>query len=258
MKAVILAGGLGTRLSEETAVRPKPMVEVGGEPILWHIMKAYSHHGIDDFIICAGYKGNVITEWLATYRLRHSDVTFSLRGDTIEHRNSRLPDWRVTVAQTGLESMTGGRIRRIRHYVDDGAFCLTYGDGVGDIDLTELVAFHRAEGREATMTVVQPPGRFGAVQFRTEGGSEVTHFKEKPDGDGGWINGGFFVVEPRAIDRIAGDHTVWEQEPLQTLAHDGQLSAYRHPGYWQPMDTLRDRNELERRWAEGCAPWKVW
>lgn len=257
MKAVILAGGLGTRLSEETAIRPKPMVEIGGFPILWHILKTYSHHGIDDFVICAGYKGEVIAEWFARYRLRNCDVTFDLGTGEVTYLTPTREHWRVTVVNTGLESMTGGRLRRVRDHLGDEPFCFTYGDGVADVDITRLIELHHAEGRDATMTVVQPPGRFGAVTM-SAGKSLVEGFHEKPNGDGGWINGGFFVLDPVVIDRIEGDLTVWEQEPLRGLAHDGQLTAYRHAGFWQPMDTLRDKHELEKLWSTGTAPWKVW
>jgi glucose-1-phosphate cytidylyltransferase len=256
MKAVILAGGLGTRLAEETGVRPKPMVEIGGMPILWHIMKIYSAHGINDFIICAGYKGYMIKEYFANYFVRSSDVTFDLANNAVQvHANNAEP-WRVTVVDTGEKSMTGGRLRRVRQYLD-GTFCFTYGDGVSNVDISELVRFHQRQGRVATMTAVQPEGRFGALTFAT-GVDRVTGFKEKPKGDGGWINGGFFVLEPRAIDYIDGDDTTWEDEPLRRLAADGQLVAYRHSEFWHPMDTLRDRELLETLWRSGTAPWKVW
>lgn len=257
MKAVILAGGLGTRLSEETAIRPKPMVEIGGFPILWHILKIYSHHGINDFVICAGYKGHVIAEWFQSFRLRSCDVTFDLGTGEVHYHNEPDEKWRVTVVDTGDHTMTGGRLRRVRRWLGDETFCLTYGDGVADVDITDQIAFHRREGRAATMTVVQPPGRFGAVSL-AEGQTEIEHFKEKPIGDGSWINGGFFVLEPSVIDRIEGDDTVWEQDPLRSLARDGELGAYRHTGYWQAMDTLRDKVELERLWSSGEANWKVW
>lgn len=257
MKAVILAGGLGTRLSEETTVRPKPMVEIGEQPILWHILKTYSHYGITDFIVCAGYKGHMISEWFANYRLRTADVTFDFSDHSINYHEDSAEKWRVSVVHTGEETMTGGRLSRVRDYLGDETFCFTYGDGVADINITELVDFHRTEGREATMTVVQPAGRFGAVTLHP-GQTEVDSFMEKPRGDGAWINGGFFVLEPSAIDRIAGDATVWEQEPMRSLAQDGQLSAYRHEGFWQPMDTLRDRALLESLWDSGEPPWKVW
>jgi glucose-1-phosphate cytidylyltransferase len=261
MKVVILAGGYGTRLSEETAVRPKPMVEIGEHPILWHIMKLYGAWGITDFIICCGYKGWMIKEYFANYALYSSDVTFDLTADEMEvHRRGSEP-WRVTVVDTGLETMTGGRLKRAREYLDDDTFALTYGDGVANVDLRALVAFHREQGVLATLTAVQPPGRFGALVLE-RGQTRITSFHEKPpgdaDGEDAWINGGFFVLEPGVMDYIAGDATVWEREPLEALAHDKQLAAYRHEGFWQPMDTLRDRTVLERLWAEGTAPWKVW
>lgn len=257
MKAVILAGGLGTRLSEETSVRPKPMVEVGGYPILWHIMKTYSHHGIDDFVVCCGYKGSVIKEWFASYYLNLSDVTFDLAKNTVEHHNGRSEAWRVTLVDTGDATMTGGRLRRVREYLGDETFCLTYGDGVANVNVTASIAFHRRHGRDATMTVVQPPGRFGAVVLHGDQ-TIVDSFSEKPAGDGAWINGGYFVLEPTVIDRIADDQSVWEQEPLRGLARDRQLEAYQHDGFWQPMDTLRDKQLLETMWASGDTPWKVW
>lgn len=257
MKAVLLAGGLGTRLSEETTVRPKPMVEVGGYPILWHIMKAYSHHGINEFIVCCGYKGAVIKEWFANYYRNLSDITIDLARNEIDYHGGRAEPWRITLVDTGDASMTGGRLRRVREFLGDETFCMTYGDGVADIDITASVAFHRAHGCEATMSVVQPAGRFGAVVL-SEGQTAVEAFSEKPAGDGAWINGGYFVLEPAVIDRIQGDDTVWEQGPLRTLAQDGQLEAFQHAGFWQPMDTLRDRHLLEELWAEGRAPWKVW
>ncbi|MFZ0160059.1 MAG: glucose-1-phosphate cytidylyltransferase [Kineosporiaceae bacterium] len=256
MKAVILAGGLGTRLSEETALRPKPMVEVGSYPILWHIMKTYSSYGVDDFVICCGYKQEVIKDWFATYALRTSDVTFDLAKGTVEVHRARTETWRVTLVDTGIDSMTGGRLKRVREHLD-GTFCFTYGDGVADVNIEDLLAFHRTQGRKATMTAVQPPGRFGALVLH-EDQTQIRHFHEKPVGDGAWINGGYFVLEPEVLDYIDGDHTVWEQEPLRELAKDGQLSAFRHLGFWQPMDTVRDRDVLERHWAEGTAPWKVW
>jgi glucose-1-phosphate cytidylyltransferase len=257
MKAVILAGGLGTRISEETHLKPKPMIEIGGRPILWHIMKIYSAHRIHDFVICVGYKGYLIKEYFANYFLHMSDVTFDMVHNRMEVHQRNAEPWRVTVVDTGDETMTGGRLRRIRSYLgdDDEPFCFTYGDGVADVDITALVAFHRAQGREATVTAVQPPGRFGALGIEA---GRVTSFQEKPVGDGAWINGGFFVVEPRAIARIAGDSTSWETAPLESLARDGQLSAYHHRGFWRPMDTLRDKVQLEEMWASGKAPWKVW
>jgi glucose-1-phosphate cytidylyltransferase len=256
MKAVILAGGLGTRLSEETSVRPKPMVEIGGKPILWHIMKIYSAHGVNDFVICCGFKGYLIKEYFANYFLHMSDVTFDMQKNEMLVHNRKAEPWRVTLVDTGEETMTGGRLRLVGDYVrDEPAFCLSYGDGVSDVDVSALLAFHRAHGRQATVTAVQPPGRYGALQMN---GDAVEAFVEKPLGDGGWINGGFFVLSPRCIDRIAGDATVWEQEPLTSLAADGELMAFTHGGFWQPMDTLREKNLLEDLWKSGRAPWKVW
>ena len=257
MKAVVLAGGLGTRLSEETSVRPKPMVEIGGRPILWHIMKIYAAHGITDFVICAGYKGHVIKEYFATYFLRHANVTFDLRQNTMALHGVDAEPWRVTVVDTGEASMTGGRIRRVRDFVAGETFCLTYGDGVSDVDVSALVAFHKRQGRLLTLTATQPEGRFGALTLGADE-TAITHFKEKPGGDGAWINGGFFVCEPGVIDYIVDDATVWEQEPLRRLADEGQLSAYKHGGFWQPMDTLRDKDYLEGLWRSGNAPWKAW
>lgn len=256
MKAVILAGGLGTRLSEETAVRPKPMVEIGGMPILWHILKMYSSHGIDDFIVCCGYKGYVIKEYFANYFLHMSDVTFDLRGNSMHVHQKRAEPWKVTLVDTGDATMTGGRILRIADHVrDEEAFCLTYGDGVGDVDIGASIAFHRGHGKAATVTATYPPGRFGALDIRD---GEVRSFQEKPRGDGAMINGGFFVLSPRVLGYIDGDDTLWEQEPLQRLAADGELMAWQHRGFWQPMDTLRDRTQLEDLWASGKAPWKTW
>jgi glucose-1-phosphate cytidylyltransferase len=258
MKAVILAGGHGTRLSEETAVRPKPMVEIGGRPILWHIMKIYSAHGVTDFVVCCGYKGWVIKEYFAQYALRSSDVTFDLARDAVEIHERRAEPWRVTVLDTGFETMTGGRAKRARPYLDDETFCLTYGDGVADVDLTDLIAFHRHQGTLATLTAVQPPGRFGALVL-DEGQTLLSSFAEKSqDRESAWINGGFFVLEPEALDYVAGDDTVWEREPLERLAKDQTLAAYRHEGFWQPMDTLRDKMVLERMWEREGTPWKVW
>lgn len=257
MKAVILAGGLGTRLAEETSIKPKPMVEIGSKPILWHIMKIYSSHGINDFIICLGYKGYVIKEYFANYFLHSSDVTFDMSTNGMEVHHQYVEPWRVTLVDTGEATMIGGRIKRIIDdgYVDDGNFCLTYGDGVSDVNITELISFHDKEGRMATVTGVQPPGRFGAIEFSS---NEVTGFKEKPQGDGGWINGGFFVLSPQVINYIEGDDTVWEQEPMENLALDAQLSLFKHSGFWHPMDTLRDKRYLESLWATAKAPWKVW
>ncbi|HEX2189565.1 MAG TPA: glucose-1-phosphate cytidylyltransferase [Longimicrobiaceae bacterium] len=257
MKAVILAGGFGTRISEESSVRPKPMVEIGGEPILWHIMKTYSAHGINDFVVCLGYKGYVIKEYFADYYLRVADVTFDIRNHRVEvHRNGAEP-WRVTLVETGGATMTGGRLRRVRDHVGDETFCMTYGDGVSDVNVSELVEFHRREGVLGTLTAVQPPGRFGAFPL-AEGEHRIGGFREKPAGDGAWINGGFFVLEPQVFDYIEGDDTVWEREPMEGLARDGQLAAYRHAGFWQPMDTLRDKTVLNELWESGRAPWKVW
>jgi glucose-1-phosphate cytidylyltransferase len=258
MKAVILAGGLGTRLSEETVLRPKPMIEIGGFPILWHILKIYSAHGINDFVICAGYKGYVIKEYFANYFLHMSDVTFDMAGNTMEVHHKRSEPWRVTIVDTGDESMTGGRIKRIEPYVD-GTFCLTYGDGVADIDIKSLIDYHHSHGRKATLTSVQPPGRYGALNFDSEDSRLIHKFQEKPEGDGSWINGGYFVLEPSIFDYIRdGDKTIWERGPLESLAAGGELAAYRHPGFWRPMDTLRDKVELEDLWNSGEAPWKMW
>ena len=257
MKVVILAGGLGTRLSEETDVKPKPMVEIGGRPILWHIMKIYSAHGINDVIVCCGYRGYVIKEYFANYFLHMSDVTFDVANNRMEVHNKRAEPWRITLVDTGDETMTGGRLRRVREYLDGGTFCFTYGDGVGNVDITRLIAFHRDEKVLATMTAVKPPGRFGAISLEP-GQRRIDAFREKPRGDGTFFNGGFFVLEPGAIDYIAADSTTWEKEPLEDLARSGNLAAYPHEGFWQPMDTLRDRKLLEDLWASGAAPWKVW
>jgi glucose-1-phosphate cytidylyltransferase len=254
VKAVILAGGLGSRLSEETAVRPKPMVEIGGKPMLWHIMKIYSAHGIDEFVICLGYKGYLVKEYFANYQLHTSDVTFDLASGTLEVHRSDTEPWRVTLMDTGDATMTGGRLARVMHHLDDD-FCLTYGDGVADIDIAGLIDFHHRQRVLCTVTAVQPPGRFGALEVE---GDRVTSFEEKPQGDGRWMNGGFFVCSPGVGTYLDGDSTVWEQEPLRRLASDGQLASYRHRGFWQAMDTLRDRNQLEELWASGGAPWRVW
>jgi len=256
IKAVILAGGMGTRISEESSVRPKPMIEIGSKPILWHIMKTYSHYGINDFVICLGYKGYVIKEYFSNYFLHSSDVTFDMQNNRMEVHHKHAEPWRVTLVDTGEKSMTGGRLKRVKQYVEnDELFCLTYGDGVSDVDIAKLIEFHRAHGKAATLTGVQPPGRFGALGME---GTAITSFQEKPNGDGSWINGGFFVCNPKVIDRITGDGTTWEREPLESLAADGQIHAYRHDGFWQPMDTLRDKVYLEELWATGNAPWKVW
>lgn len=256
MKAVILAGGFGSRLSEETHVRPKPMVEIGGKPILWHIMKLYSFHGINDFIICCGYKGYIIKEYFANYVLHMSDVSFEMRANKISYLTNGVEPWNVTLVDTGESTMTGGRLKRVRHHLD-GTFCLTYGDGVSDVNITELAAFHKKQNALATLTAVQPAGRFGAFSLEQDQ-YQISSFKEKPEGGSGWINGGFFVLEPKVIDYIAGDSTVWEREPMEKLAEEGKLSAYRHRGFWQSMDTLRDKMLLEDLWASGKQPWKVW
>lgn len=255
MRAVILAGGLGTRLAEETSVRPKPMVEIGGKPVLWHLMKLYSHHGVNDFVICLGYRGYVIKEYFANYFLHTSDVTFDLAENRMEVRHRHCEPWRVTLVDTGEHTQTGGRLRRVREYVGDDAFCFTYGDGLSDVDVGALIRFHREQRRLATVTAVQPPGRFGALDIA---GARIMRFEEKPQGDGAWVNGGFFVLEPDAVDYVSDDATVWEREPVERLARDAQLSAYTHRGFWQPMDTLRDRTLLEGLWQSGRAPWKVW
>lgn len=256
MKAVILAGGFGTRISEETSIKPKPMVEIGGRPILWHILKIFSAHGINEFVICCGYKGYVIKEYFANYFLHMSDVTFHMKMNSMQVHHKKAEPWEVTLIDTGETSMTGGRLKRVRDYVCDDTFCFTYGDGLADIDVTALISHHRSYGRLGTVTAVQPPGRYGALQFGEQ--ASVTGFQEKPQGDGGWINGGFFVLEPDVIDFIDGDSTIWEQEPLKRLAAAGQLTAFHHTGFWQPMDTLRDRKHLEELWADSKAPWKVW
>ena len=256
MKAVILAGGLGTRLSEETATRPKPMVEIGGKPILWHIMKMYSFHGIHDFIICCGYKGYVIKEYFANYFLHMSDVTFDMRENQMHVHEKRAEPWKVTLVDTGDDSMTGGRLGRVAEYVkNEDAFCFTYGDGVSDIDISASIEFHKQHGKAATLTATYPPGRFGALDIKNH---QVLNFKEKPKGDGAMINGGFFVLKPSVLQYIQGDQTIWEQEPLMKLAESGQLMAFEHQGFWQPMDTLRDKHLLEELWASGKAPWKKW
>ena len=256
MKAVILAGGLGTRLSEETHLRPKPMIEIGGRPILWHILKIYSAYGIDDFIICCGYKGYVIKEYFANYFLHMSDVTFDMAANRMEVHHRKAEPWRVTLIDTGEATLTGGRLKRVGEYLrGERDFCFTYGDGVADIDIAQEIAFHRSHGRLATLAAVQPPGRYGALQVA---GDAVTGFAEKPRGDGGRINGGFFVLSPGVLDLIDGDHTAWEGQPLERLARTGQLMAFAHDGFWQPMDTLRDKNHLEELWQTGRAPWKRW
>ncbi len=257
MKAVILAGGYGTRISEESSVRPKPMVEIGGRPILWHIMKIYSSHGINDFVICCGYKGYVIKEYFSNYYLHASDVTFDMRNnDMVVHHNASEP-WRVTLVDTGEKSMTGGRLKRVKDYLGDETFCMTYGDGVSDVNIRDSIKFHKENKALATLTAAQPPGRFGAFSL-AQNNSNIQTFKEKPEGDGAWVNCGFFVLEPKVIDYIAEDRTVWEREPMENLAQDGQLNAYRHHGFWQPMDSLRDKHVLEGLWSSDTPPWKVW
>ncbi|ACN99039.1 glucose-1-phosphate cytidylyltransferase [Sulfurihydrogenibium azorense Az-Fu1] len=255
MKVVILAGGFGTRLSEETDIKPKPMVEIGGKPILWHIMKIYSSYGFNDFIICLGYKGYIIKEFFANYFLYTSDVTIDLKDNKIEVHSVKAEPWKVTLVDTGLNTMTGGRIKRIKPFVENQTFMLTYGDGVGNIDIKKLLEFHKSHGKYATLTAVQPSGRFGALHLE---GDKVKEFEEKPKGDGAWVNGGFFVLEPQIFDYIEGDETIWEKEPLENLAKDGQLMAYKHTGFWKPMDTLRDKRELELLWQSGNPPWKIW
>lgn len=255
MKAVILAGGYGTRISEETHLRPKPMIEIGGKPMLWHIMKLYAHYGIHDFIVCLGYKGYVIKEFFANYFLHQCDVTINLQTNTIQvHQNTTEP-WSVTLIDTGADTMTGGRLKRIQPYLEDEPFCFTYGDGVAALDIDALIAFHQQQGTLATVTAVRPPGRFGVLGVE---GERIHSFDEKPLGEGGWISGGFFVLSPRVLEYIEGDHTLWEREPLQALAKAGQLSAFQHEGFWRPMDTLRDKVYLDELWASGQAPWRVW
>jgi glucose-1-phosphate cytidylyltransferase len=257
VKVVILAGGFGTRLSEETELKPKPMVEIGGKPILWHIMKLYSHYGFNDFIICCGYKSSIIKNYFHHYYMHQADMTIDLSTNAVEYHNSKAEPWKVTLIDTGLLTMTGGRIKRIQSYVGNQTFMLTYGDGVANINIDKLLAFHEGKGRLATLTAVQPSGKFGAIDIRED--DCVCAFSEKPRGDGAWINGGFFVLEPEIFDYISeGDNTVWERAPLERLANDGQLDAFKHHGYWQPMDTLRDRNELDALWGRGDPPWKVW
>jgi glucose-1-phosphate cytidylyltransferase len=257
MKAVILAGGIGSRLSEETQVKPKPLVEIGGRPILWHIMKIYGAHGIRDFVICCGYKGHLIKDYFANYFLNHADCRFDLRANRMEVLRNCAEDWSVTVVDTGENTMTGGRLKRVRQYIGDETFCMTYGDGVGNVDLGALMRFHREQRVLATVTAAQPPGRFGALTLDSSQ-PRVSEFLEKPGGDGMWVNAGFFVLEPQALDYIDGDATIWEKTPLESLAHERTLAAYRHTGFWQPMDGLRDKVYLEELWSSGNAPWKVW
>jgi glucose-1-phosphate cytidylyltransferase len=255
MKAVILAGGFGTRLSEESHLKPKPMIDIGGKPILWHIMKIFSNYGINDFIICLGYRSYVIKEYFANYFLHMSDVTFDMSQNKMEVHEKHVEPWRVTLVDTGQDTLTGGRLKRVRDYIGNDSFCFTYGDGVADIDIAELIKFHRAHGKLATVTAIKPPGRYGALNLN---GAQVESFQEKPDGDGAWINGGFFVLEPAVIEYIAGDDTSWESGTVVTLAQSGQLMAYQHTGFWQAMDTLRDKIQLEELWGSGHPPWKVW
>lgn len=254
MQVVLLAGGLGTRISEESALRPKPMIEIGGKPILWHIMKSYSAHGLNDFIICCGYKGYMIKEYFNNYFIHTSDITIDIQQNNVHVHSRKGEPWRITLVDTGETTSTGGRLKRIAHHLT-GDFCMTYGDGVGNVDIRQLIEFHKSQGKLATLTAVQPPGRFGALSFN---GASVLSFIEKPTGDGGWINGGYFVLSPKVIDRIGGDDTLWEREPLESLASDEQLNAFFHRGFWHPMDTLRDKNYLEELWAEKRAPWKQW
>jgi glucose-1-phosphate cytidylyltransferase len=256
MKVVILAGGLGTRISEESHLKPKPMIEIGGRPILWHIMKIYSHYGINDFVICLGYKGYIIKEYFANYFLHMSDVTFDMQKNHMEVHQRFVEPWRVTLVDTGQDTLTGGRLKQVRDYIAGERFCFTYGDGVSNVDLRALIAFHERHGRKASLTAIKPPGRYGAVNIERD--SAVSSFQEKPAGDGAWINGGFFVLEASVLDLIEGDDTSWEAAPLTRLAKDGDLRAYQHTGFWQAMDTLRDKTHLEELWANGNAPWKVW
>ena len=255
MKCVILAGGMGTRISEESHLKPKPMIELGGKPIIWHIMKIYSGHGIQDFVICLGYKGYIIKEYFANYFLHMSDVTIDMAHNKLEVHQQGAEPWKVTLVDTGDNTQTGGRLKRVARYIGAEDFCFTYGDGVADVDIKALIAFHRSRKVKATLTAVQPPGRFGALVLQDQ---LVASFREKPEGDGGWINGGFFVLSPAVLDYIAGDDSIWEREPLERLAKERSLAAYLHRGFWQPMDTLRDKNMLEDLWASGKAPWKVW
>jgi len=255
LKAAILAGGQGTRISEETHLKPKPLVEIGGMPILWHIMKIYSNYGINDFVICCGYKGYLIKEYFSNYFLHMSDVTLDIKNNKMEVHRKFAEPWTVTLVDTGQETMTGGRLKRVKEYVEDNTFCFTYGDGLSDVNISNLIKFHKNKKRIATITSVQPPGRFGLVDIHDD---KISKFIEKPSGDGNWINGGYFVLEPKVFDYIEGDSTIWERKPLEKLASEDQLSAYKHSGFWQPLDTLRDKNRLEELWNSGKAPWKVW
>ena len=255
MKAVILAGGFGTRISEETQLKPKPLIEIGGMPLLWHIMKIFSQHGINDFVICCGYKGYMIKEYFANYSLHKSNITFDLKANSTHVHSSDVEPWKITLVDTGLNTMTGGRLKRVREFLDDEPFCFTYGDGLSDINLKELIEFHENQKTLATVTAVRPPGRFGAMAISD---NRVTKFQEKPEGDGDWINGGFFILEPKIFDYLTDDKTIWEREPLEKLSEDNQLSAYKHSGFWQPVDTIRDKNHLEELWKLNKAPWKKW
>ena len=255
MKAVILAGGLGTRISEETSSKPKPLIEIGGMPILWHVMKIYSSYGINDFVICCGYKGYMVKEYFANYSLHMSDVTFDMKNDSIEVHHNSVEPWKVTLVDTGLETLTGGRLRRVKKYVDNETFCFTYGDGVGNVNISELIQFHKKNKKMGTITAVQPPGRWGTLEIKND---DVIKFKEKPTGDENWINGGFFVLEPKIFDYLKNDSTVWEKEPLEKLSQERSLSAYKHNGFWHAVDTLRDKNYLEELWVSGKADWKTW
>lgn len=255
MQVVILAGGLGTRISEETVIRPKPMIEIGGKPILWHIMKIYSAHGLNDFIICLGYKGYLIKEYFANYFLHMSDVTFDMDKNSMQVHQRNAEPWKVTLIDTGENTMTGGRLKKVRSYLDGGDFCFTYGDGVSDVDISAVISFHKKHGKKATLTAVKPPGRFGALQLNEH---EVISFREKPQGDGSWINGGFFVLSPKVIDLIADDSTVWEKHPMERLAAERELISFFHQGFWQPMDTMRDKIFLDELWASDAPPWRIW
>ncbi len=256
MKAVILAGGLGTRISEETHLKPKPMIEIGGKPILWHLMKIYSSYGVNEFVICCGFKGYVIKEYFANYFLHMSDVTFDMKNNKMEVHQGNVEPWKVTLVNTGEDTLTGGRLKRVKDFlVGEEAFCFTYGDGLANVDISSLIAFHKAHGKLATVTAVQPPGRYGALDIQND---QISQFIEKPKGDGSWINGGFFVLSPKCIDYIENDQSSWEGQPLVTIAKQGELAAYQHAGFWQPMDTLREKNLLEELWASGSAPWKAW
>jgi glucose-1-phosphate cytidylyltransferase len=255
LKAVILAGGLGTRISEETNIKPKPLIEIGGMPLLWHIMKIYSAHGINDFVICCGYKGYMIKEYFANYSLHMSDVTFDMQNNSIEVHQKFVEPWKITLVDTGVDTMTGGRLGRVKKFVGNDTFCFTYGDGLGNINIRELIDFHKLQGKKATVTAVKPAGRFGALEIKK---NNVLNFKEKPLGDGNWINGGFFILEPKVLELIQNDKTIWEKEPIEKLVEQGELAAYRHTKFWHPLDTLRDKNYLEELWTSGNADWKVW